>query len=138
MTILSLALSSAFAVQYAGNPILDFRVDRPAGDYVEGAVTLSKVRVSHCGGGFTDVSVGQALDPVQLQSVAIPAGDHCAVTLYWSTALDVDGAGYTVRYSQSTTTVALATDIAPTPLTPYVVVAGTMSGSGPWLLLDID
>jgi hypothetical protein len=130
--------SVAFAVQYQGTPALTFRVDRPAGDYVEGEVTVQKLRVHHCGGGTTDVTVGATVDPVVANTVPIPAGDHCAVTFYWSTTLDIDGPTYTVRYSQSTTTVALDTEIDPKALTPYSVIAGTMSGGGPWLLVAID
>jgi hypothetical protein len=137
MLLLSLALP-AQAVIYIGNPVLDFRVDRPAGDYVDGSVTLAKVRVHHCAGGYTDVTVNDALDPVQVYSVAIPAGDQCSLTFYWNSALDVNGPAYTVRYAQSTTAMTLSTDIAPVALTPYSVVSGSMSGGGPWLLASID
>lgn len=128
----------ASAVQYVGSPVLTFRVDRPAGDYVEGSVTLTKVRVHHCAGGYTDVSVGQAIDPVQVQEVEIPEGDHCSLTFYWSTDLDIDGPAYTVRYSETTTSVPLSTSIAPVSLSPWTVTSGTMSGSGPWLAADIS
>ncbi|MEQ1567156.1 MAG: hypothetical protein ABMA64_16065 [Myxococcota bacterium] len=133
-----LIAAHAQAVQYNGTPVITFRVDRPAGDYVEGAATLSKVRVEHCAGGWTDVSVGAAIDPVAPNEVGIPAGDHCGLTFYWSTAVEVDGPAYTVRYSGATTTVPLATDIAPRALSPYTVVSGSMSGGGPWLLVSID
>jgi hypothetical protein len=124
-------------VQYSGTPIVDFRVDRPADDYIDGTVTLTKIRVHACGGGYTDVTVGQTIDPVAVQSVQIPAGDHCQLTFYWSTSLDIDGPTYTVRYSSSTTAVPLSADIEPVYLSPWSVVSGSMSGGGPWLLVDI-
>src|SRR5688500_4630841 len=45
-----LAGAPAHAVWYFGNPVITFRVDRPADDYLEGSVVLDKVRVHHCGG----------------------------------------------------------------------------------------
>lgn len=137
MWLVSLS-SLALAVQYQGTPALTFRVDRPAGDYVEGAVGLEKLRIHHCGGGFTDVTVGAGVDPTDPTTVGIPAGDHCAVTFHWSTALVVDGPAFTVRYAEETTTVVLDTEIAPKLLSPWTVIAGTMSGAGPWLLVDVD
>lgn len=133
-----LFVASALAVQYQGTPVFTFRVDRPAGDYVEGAVGLEKLRVHHCGGGYTDVSVGATVDPVAPVSIPVPAGDHCAVTLHWSTDLDVDGPTWTVRYAQASTTLVLEEEIAPKLLSPWTVVAGTMQGGGPWLLAAID
>jgi len=132
-------LAPAHAVQYTGNPQLGFRVDRPADDYVTGDVTLAKIRVHHCGGStYTDVTVGQNLDPVDVNWVSIPAGDHCSVTFFWSTDLDIDGPSWTVRYAESTTHVPLATDITPVSLSPWTVISGTMTGGGPWLLVTID
>jgi hypothetical protein len=135
--VLALLVSVAHAVQYQGTPALTFRVDRPADDYVEGTVTLDRITIHHCGGGSTDVVVGATIDPVLPTTVQIPAGDHCALTFRWDTVLDVDGPAYTVRYAESTTSVLLDESIAPEPLTPYTVVAGSMNGSGPWLLVDI-
>jgi hypothetical protein len=127
---------------YWGNPNLGFRVDRPAGDYTGGAVTLDRVRIHHCGGGSTDYPVGQTIDPVAGYSLQIAGGDHCSVTLTWSTSMDVEGDGslgsFTVRYGQETTTVELSAEIAPVALTPYSVVSGSMSGGAPWLMMSID
>ncbi|MCA9493973.1 MAG: hypothetical protein KC621_28795, partial [Myxococcales bacterium] len=58
MLLLLSALSPAHAVTYDGTPVLTFRVDRPAADYVSGSVELEGVRVFHCAGGYT-VSVRQ-------------------------------------------------------------------------------
>ena len=139
---LLLLTPKAEAVIYVGNPDLGFRIDRPADDYVGGTVTLTKVRVSHCGGGFTDYAVNQTLDPVAVYTLPIAAGDHCSVTYYWGSALLIDGEGsqglFTVRYAQATTTVTLKADIDPVALSPYSVVSGSMSGGAPWLLMDID
>lgn len=134
----SLLSAPAGAVVYIGNPALGFRVDRPQDDYVQGVVVLDKVRVHHCGGGYTDVAVGETIDPVQLTFVGLPAGDHCSLTWYWGSALDVDGPSYTVRYAEPTTTVDLDVEIPPKRLAPYSVVSGSMSGGGPWLLSAIE
>jgi hypothetical protein len=128
----------AEALVYSGNPNLDFRVDRPADDYQYGSVILDKIRINHCAGGYTDVAVNDTIDPVALQSVAIPAGDHCSVTFYWSSWMDITGPTYVVRYAQSTTTVTLSTEIAPKALTPYSVISGQMSGGSPWLMMQIN
>lgn len=136
--LLPLLSLPAFALQYQGTPVLTFRVDRPADDYVEGEVVLTKVRVHHCDASTTDVTVGATLDPVVANTVALPAGDHCALTFFWGSAMDIDGPSWTVRYAQSTTTVWLDTEIPPKSLTPYTVIAGTMPGGGPWLLASID
>lgn len=140
--LLSLFTPSAHAVWYVGNPVLGFRVDRPADDYVDGNVTLDKVQVNHCGGGSTDVAVNDTLDPLVLQTVALPSGNHCSLTFYWGSAMDLDGDGslgeFTVRYAESTTTLTLETDIPPVALTPYSVVSGSMSGGSPWLLANIE
>ena len=137
LLVLSL-VHSADAMIYLGNPALGFRVDRPAGDYVDGGVVLDKVRVPPCGGGSTDVEIDQTIDPVAVTWVDIPAGDHCAVTWYWATDLDVNGPSYTVRYEGATTSVLLDEEIPPVALTPYSVVSGSMSGGGPWLMSVIE
>jgi hypothetical protein len=131
-------LSTAHAVVYVGSPTLGFRVDRAAGDYTGSSVVLDKVRVHHCAGGYTDVQVDETLDLVDGATVSIPSGDHCGLTWYWDSALDIDGPTYTVRYAQATTGVTLDDEIPPVALTPYTVVSGTMSGGGPWLLSSID
>jgi hypothetical protein len=136
--MLMFLVPSALALQYNGTPVVTFRADRPAGDYVSGEVELQKVRVHGCSGATTDVVVGAVIDPVLVQTVPIPAGNHCGLTFFWSTVLDIYGPAYTVRYSQSSTYVALAVDIAPKALSPYTVVAGTMSGGGPRLLVDVE
>jgi hypothetical protein len=137
-----LAAPDAHALVYTGNPVLEFRVDRPSDDYLTGSVTLDMVRVHHCGGGSTDYQVDKDIDPVEVNAVAIDAGDHCSITLYWDSTLDIDGDGslgtFTVRYAESTTSMTLSTDIEPVALTPYSVVSGSMSGGSPWLLAKIE
>lgn len=138
MSLLLLLSSLAHAVVYVGSPTLGFRVDRQADDYIDSSVFLHKIRINHCSGGYTDVSVNATLDLVAGVNVSIPAGDHCSIVWYWDNALDIDGPTYTVRYSQSTTSVTLEAEIPPKSLTPYSVVSGTMPGGGPWLLSSID
>lgn len=142
LPLLSAVATPARAVFYFGNPVLDFRVDRPADDYVEGTVTVDKVRVYHCGGGYTDYPVADTIDPVVVNHVEIDAGDHCGLTFFWSSDLDIDGDGslgaFTVRYEEATTAVTLDTDIDPVALAPYSVVSGSMPGGAPWLLTNIE
>jgi hypothetical protein len=128
----------AHAIYYIGNPNLGFKVDRPAHDYVGGSVGLTKVRVHHCGGGYTDYSVGQTIDPVDGYDIPIASGDYCELTFYWSSVMDITGPSYTVRYSESTTSVTLDAPIDPVALMPYSVVSGSMSGAGPSLIVVID
>lgn len=132
----------AGAIIYNGNPNLGFRVDRPAGDYLSGSVTVDKVRVHHCAGGYTDHSVNDTIDPVDGYTMAIPSGDECGLTFYWSSALTIDGDGalgaFTVSHSGSTTSVTLEDEIPPTLLGGCTVTSGQMSGGCPWLLVHID
>lgn len=143
MLPLPLLAASAHAYVYWGNPDLRFRVDRPADDYVGATVTLDRVRVHHCGsGGSTDYEVDEVIDPVLGFSLPIAGGDHCKVTLYWASTMDIEGSGaagpFVVRYASNATEVTLTQETAPVPLTPYSVVSGTMTGGAPWLLLSID
>ena len=142
LLLLLLTAEKAHAVYYAGNPDMGFRVDRPADDYIDGTVTLDKVRAHHCAGGYTDYPVDDTIDPVQVNHVAIASGNECGLTFYWDSNLDIDGHGnlgdFTVRYAEATTYVALSTDIEPVALTPYTVVSGSMSGGSPWLMVSID
>jgi hypothetical protein len=139
---LALHAAPAGATLYTGNPDLGFRVDRPQGDYTDGEVVLDKVRVHHCGGGSTDYDIDETVDPVEGYSLTISGGDHCGVTWFWDSDLDIDGSGsygtFTVRFSEASTGVTLDTEIDPVALTPYEVVSGTMSGGGPWLLTWIE
>jgi hypothetical protein len=134
----ALVSTTAHAFIYVGNPNLGFRVDRPAGDYVSGSVVLTKVRVHKCGGGYVDYPVGATVDPVAGGSVPIGAGNLCFATFYWGSTMEVDGPAYTLEVEDSTTTVTLGEEISPVALTPYTVVSGTMSGGGPWLLVDVN
>ncbi|MEQ1503699.1 MAG: hypothetical protein ABMB14_15780 [Myxococcota bacterium] len=140
LIVMSAFAQPAQAVVFLGNPELTFRVDRAAHDYTGGAVTLTKVRVGFCSGSTTDVTVGAVIDPVEAVVVAIPAGDLCGIQWFWGSDLDVDGPGYTVRYSAATTAVVLDPDgtLPPKALSPYSVVSGSMGGGGPWLLASID
>ncbi|MEZ4240754.1 MAG: hypothetical protein R3F59_32290 [Myxococcota bacterium] len=139
--LLAALTPDAHAVWYAGNPVLNFRVDRPSADYVEGTATLTKVRVNHCAGGSTDYTVG-SIDPVATNQLSIAAGNECSLTFFWGSNVDIDGDGslgtFTVRYAQSSTTVTLASTIDPVALSPYSVISGSMSGGSPWLLVDIE
>ena len=110
--VMALAEPSAHAVIYIGNPNLGFHVDRQQHDYVSGSVDLDTVRVHHCGGGYTDYPVGQTIDPVDGFDVAIAAGNHCSVTLFWGSVMVVDGPSYSLEYDEASTAVTLASPIA--------------------------
>ncbi|MCB9688169.1 MAG: hypothetical protein H6735_24230 [Alphaproteobacteria bacterium] len=138
MLLLLSALSPAHAVTYDGTPVLGFRVDRPAADYVSGSVVLEGLRIFHCGGGYTDVSVGATFDPVAGGTVTIPSGDHCQITFSWSSVMSITGSGFTLEMDGETTVVPLDAPIDPVYLSSYTVTSGSMSGYGPWLLVDID
>lgn len=134
----TLVAPSAHAVIYAGTPNLGFTVARPQFDYVSGSVYLTKVRVHKCAGGYTDYAVGQTIDPVDGYSLGIASGNYCSLTFYWGSTMEIDGPAYSLEYDEATTTVPLATEIAPVALTPYDVVSGSMTGGGPKLLTLID
>lgn len=128
----------AHAVTYDGTPVLKWRVDRPAGDFETGSVTLNKIRVHACGGGHTDVQIDDTFDPVLGGEVIIPSGNHCQVSFVWSSDLDIEGPSYVVRYEEVGTAVPLAVPIDPVSLTPYTVVSGSYSGVAPLLIVEID
>lgn len=141
VAVLSLPFAApapARAVVYTGNPTVTIRVDRLAHDYVSGEVELEGVRVHHCAGGSTDHPVGEIIDPVEGFELPISAGDHCGLTLYWGSSLDITGPGYVVRYDEPSTDVVLDDPIDKVELTPYSVVSGSMGGAGPWLVTSID
>lgn len=139
---LSLLALDAHAFVFLGNPDVGFRVDRPQGDYVDGSVILEKLRIHHCGGGYTDYTVDKVVDPVEGYDVTISGGDHCYATWFWDSDMEIDGDGvagpYTVEYTGSTATVTLSNDIDWVALSPWSVVSGTMVGGGPKLLTWVE
>lgn len=135
--LLAFLVHPASAVQYNGTPIVTWRVDRPLNDFVGGDVELTKVRVHHCAGGYTDVTVGSSGDPTVHGTFAIPSGNHCALTFVWGSDLEIDGPSYSLVYDAAITFVPLAAELEPKALTPYDVVAGSFSGT-PYLVLTIE
>ena len=124
----------AEAVVYQGNPTAGFHVDRPAGDLVSGSVSLTKLRIHACNGTWTDYPVGAIVDPVAGYSLVVSGGDLCGATWYWGSAMVLqgnNGAAFTLSYGAGTTSISFAPSSA--ALTPYTVVSGTVSGSGPRL-----
>lgn len=132
------ALAPAFAITYDGTPVLTVRVDRPAQDFVSGSVELTGVRVFHCGGGYTDVAVGSTIDPVAGTSFFIPSGDHCQITFWWATVMEIEGSGFTLEVDDTLTPVPLDEPIDPVYLSSWTVTSGSMSGYGPWLVVSIE
>src|SRR5687768_16459739 len=97
------AVSPAHAVVFAGNPKVGFHVDRSAGDYVDGAVYLTGVRVHYCGGGYDQYAVGQTVDPVAGHEVTVAGGDLCGVTWYWGSAMEIEGASFSLEANDAST-----------------------------------
>lgn len=146
-SILTAALLAAFthpspaeAIIYAGNPHLDLTVQRAEADLDSGEVDLAKLRLHACGGGYTDHEVDETIDPVAGYGLDIDAGDWCAVTVYWDTAMVLDadnGSPFTLEVDHASTYVPLSASIQPVDLVPFDVVSGSVSGSAPSLRVEI-
>lgn len=142
LTLGLLALPSAHAVIYVGNPDLTITVDRPQHDLTGGSVVLDKVRTHGCLGGTTDYTVDEAIDPVDGWTLGISDGNYCGVTLYWTSAMTLEGVNssgaFELSYTRSSTYVALATPIPPVGLSPIQVVSGSPGIGLPELQLIIQ
>ena len=138
--LLALALPAAHAVIYGGNPNLTITVDHA--DLDTGYADLTSVRLTSCGGGVTTVSVNDTFDPAEGLTVAIPAGNYCAVTLTWGDVMELEGSSpagsWTAEYDSATTFVPLATPISPVTLSPLDVTSGVIYGGNPNLRLFIQ
>lgn len=133
------AAAPARAYVFIGNPVAKGVVDRPAHDLVGGSATLDKVRMHRCGGGYVDYPVGASIDPTEMWSVAIDAGDWCGLSVVWDGAVSIDGPSFTVSYEEPYTSVGIdGPDPSSTPLTPFTVVDGTFSGTSPRLYAWIE
>lgn len=103
-TLSTLAIgSNAEAINYGGNPDLGFQVDRPQGDYIDGSVYLNKIRVHKCDGSYVDYGVYKTVDPVAGYARGIASGDYCGATWYWGSAMVLNGPGYTLKVTDSST-----------------------------------
>jgi hypothetical protein len=133
--LVALATPSASANIYGGNPQLTVHVVRPQQDLTTADVTLGKIRMHACGGGYTDYSVGQSVDLVSGYTQAIGAGDWCGVTFFWDDTLLIDGwdqyGAFTVSYSQSSTYYQIDPAVSPVALTPNSVTNGTLYPTTP-------
>ena len=141
--VASLTLAStADAGVLIGNPNLGFRVDRQQGDYTGGDVTVEKVRVFDCGGGYTDYVIDKVVDPVVGYELAINGGHLCSATWFWDTDFEVDGFGvlgaFTVEATENSTAVTLSEDIPWISLNPWSLISGNMMGGGPKLVTWIE
>jgi hypothetical protein len=114
----ALVSHQAQAAWWAGNPDLSFRIDRPAGGFVDGDVYVHKVRVHHCDGSYQDRTVNQWVDPIAGHTVRINGGDLCSATWYWDSDFDINGTGFSLRAWPDTTSVNLEA-IKPVDLVPY-------------------
>jgi hypothetical protein len=135
---LLLALGTADALIYSGNPDWSFYVDNTGGTLTGGEVWLNKVRIHRCDGGYTEYAVQQSVDPVVGHTVVdITGGDLCAATMYWGSDMELSGSGFTLRYAENTTTVSLD-PLSAAWLTPYDVTSGTLSGGAPKLFVTLQ
>lgn len=127
------------AIVFTGNQRLSFWVDRSAGDLTDGSVYLNKIRVHKCDNTHVDYPVNASLDPVAGSSIVIAGGDLCGATWYWGSTMTLhgdNGNDFTIDYDDNTTHNVFASPLVATPLTPYEVTEGSISGTGPKLLLD--
>lgn len=139
MLVVPLLASSAHAWIYVGSPDVSAVVDRPSHDLVAGWTTLDKVRMHACSGGYTDVAVGQSLDPTKAFTVAVPPGDWCGVSFVWGAAVATTNGDWLLAYDEPYTSIELdGHDTVSKGLTPYTVVSGTMSGLAPRLYVTVE
>jgi hypothetical protein len=140
VAVASLTPGVASAVVYGNAPDLLLEVDRYEQDFASADVTLDKVRLHYCGGGYADYEVDTSIDPVAGHSVAVQNGDYCGVTAFWATDLYIDGANgaFTLRYSPDSTYVALSGTTQSADLAPFTVVDGFIHGGNPKLWITIQ
>lgn len=133
------SLFPAHAWTWVGTPVLTVMVDRPAHDLASGSAVLTKIRMHTCGGGYTDYSVGQTLDPTQPYSRSIGAGDWCGVTVVWGSDVEVSTTSATAVYDEPYTSAEIEDgDPFSVAMTPYEVASGTWSGVAPRLYVLIE
>lgn len=129
---------SAQAVTWEKDVRLWGRVDRPQGDFLDGDVTLDKVRAYHCTGGtYVDFVVDEVVDPVAGFYATVSAtGDYCSITWVFSSDFVIDGVGgaFTVESSDAEVPMTASASMGWVALSPFVVTSGTMPGAaGPHL-----
>ncbi len=140
MSILAFTLAFSFSAQatvYGGNPPLELKVDRPAHDLSAASVTIEKLRVNYCGGGYTDYAVDSAEDLVAGYSRTITGGDLCGVRVYWSSPMTIESPTFLLEYDSSYTDVYITSGPQPASLTPFSVLEGSIYGGGPLLLVTL-
>lgn len=103
--------ATAHAWIYSGNPgDLEFRVDRPEGDVIDGSVLVDKLRIHRCNGTYVDYDIEAWVDPVKGHTVhGSITGDLCQATWYLSSTMVVAGQGWVVQ----TNTPTLVVDLDP-------------------------
>ncbi|MEL6342473.1 MAG: hypothetical protein AAFV53_05030 [Myxococcota bacterium] len=140
--LFALPVSPAYAVVHAGNPHLEFWVDPPEGSLTTGDVTLDRVRVHLCGGGYTDYPVGAAIDPVAGYGLTIQGGDLCKVTFFWDSDMTLEGSNaigaYSLRYTEAFTEVVLSGPDYGADLDPFIVENGVVHAGNPHLPVEVD
>ena len=98
---------------------------------------LIGVRVYDCEGNWTNYDAFTTIDPVEGWDTTIDGGDLCHVMVRWNTEVEITHSSWVLEYDEADTTLAIAGETSSTPLTPYTVTEGTMSGSDPDLIVTI-
>jgi hypothetical protein len=140
MSLLALVLTfahNADAAIYSGNPEIVFKVDRAAHDLTAAAVTVDKIRVNYCGGGYTDYSVGHDADLVAGWSIIVSGGDFCGIRAYWTSVISIESDTFGLEYDHAYTDVSVGSTIPPVALAPFTVIWGAIYGGNPELHLTI-
>ncbi|MCB9673446.1 MAG: hypothetical protein H6736_24700 [Alphaproteobacteria bacterium] len=127
----------AHAAIYSGNPATTFRIDRPQGDLTDGDVNVYKLRIHYCGGGYTDYSVKQWVDPVDGFSVTINGGNLCSATVFWDSDIVLHGNGFEIVAEPTLTSVSLD-PIKDADVLPWHVTEGNPGAGTPQLLVELD
>jgi len=126
----------AQAVIYGGNPHITFTADRLEADLDEGDVTIEKVRMHYCGGGYTDITVDEQVDLVAGWGLDFAPGNYCAVKLFWDTDLLLDGTdtnnnAFTISHDAAFTHIGLTTGSSTVALSQVDWIVGVIYGGNP-------
>ena len=140
LALLSNLPATTSAIVHGGNPNLHIHVDQAQGYLTQGSVDLDHVRVAYCGGGFSDYTVADSIDPVAGFDLTISGGDLCSVELFWDSEMMLDGVGpqgaFSLSFDQTSTWIALPAQ--PQALTPWTPETGIVHGGNPNIYLSIN
>jgi len=141
LTLAALAAAvPASAFIFVGNPHLTLQVIEA--DIDEGSVFLDKVRVHPCGGGHTDYSVQETIDPVEGYTLEIAGGDICDVTLFWGGVMTLEGedsnGAFTLEVDDGPTGLNIDGTGSDSVSLPYDQTSGFIFVGNPHLHVDVE